>query len=944
MVSMSDIQKHVRALKEEIGHVIVGQDSVIEQLLVSLLCNSHALLEGYPGVAKTLMVRSLAETLDLRFSRIQGTPDLLPSDITGTYIIDDSKGKREFKFQPGPIFANIVLMDEINRAAPKTQSAMLEAMQEKQVTIGNSTFPLEEPFFVLATQNPIEQEGSLPLNQYVYVNGQLKTGHDLLRDAQSAPSFQQGAFTMYKLPNSSTFSLNAFGKLEPSECYFYTYPHDGDVLTLKTKTGKEITVTPNHPFLVNDNGEISWKKAEELTVGSTLVCPAKIEDKTTQTEVLTHEQTIHRLQEKYTIVSYEEVLQFKERTKNFTDFSSFIGTDFDKLRIIKQLQIKQLAQETNQTAKNQYWQMIRYLKRPTSNPAMHKILSLYFSSYPPALDQPQDFIDSLLPICINRFQTDQDLAFFLAFLLSDGCRIKGLIAAVQKNFPHALDRFIRICKEKIGVTLDISTDATSCRTAKKVSAPFSDYITLRYGINQGDVYSSGIPLWMLKFPQTYRREFLKTFISLEGCLRDSRIRISQVNKESINVLSYMLLKEDILPWFSARKRDNGKDYIITIQGEDFSRYLTHIGWLDEEKKNELILNSQTSNHSAFRIIPVPRMKIIEFVSLLGINSFHTLKTRKNLLSKQWYCGYKAVKQGKNTLSNWMFTQLLAGFREEINFRKSLDTHSLAEKDPRYLASLCGTPITTIASFLSCSKNQIWNLYSKGTAQQAVAIQTFIVDRYQTHLLQAESILHYLERLAPAEIYYDQIQQITFSPYHGDVFGLTVPGLQNYIGGYGGCGFNHNTFLLPEAQRDRFLFKIKVDYPSYEEEVQILARFAENAKTIKLHKVFTKDTLLSLQDLSRQVPIANDIKKYALDLVVATRQNKKLIEYGASPRASINLILASKARALLDGRKYVSKEDIKIMALPILRHRIIPSFEAERQGLDEDAVIRDLLKR
>ena len=150
-------------LQKEAGKVIVGQQDVVEQILVAILCDGNALLEGYPGLAKTLMVRTLSELMDLKFSRIQNTPDLMPSDITGTYIIEESSGKRNFKFQPGPIFANVVLADEINRATPKTQSALLEAMQEKQVTVGTNTFKLDLPFFVLATQNPIEQEGTYPL-------------------------------------------------------------------------------------------------------------------------------------------------------------------------------------------------------------------------------------------------------------------------------------------------------------------------------------------------------------------------------------------------------------------------------------------------------------------------------------------------------------------------------------------------------------------------------------------------------------------------------------------------------------------------------------------------------------------------------------------------------------------------------------------------------------
>ena len=145
--------------------VIIGQDDVVEQLLISLFANGHCLLVGVPGLAKTLLIRTLAQTLDLSFSRIQFTPDLMPSDITGTEVIEDdrSTGQKVFRFVKGPIFANIVLADEINRTPPKTQAALLEAMQEHNVTAGGTTYALTEPFFVLATQNPIEQEGTYPL-------------------------------------------------------------------------------------------------------------------------------------------------------------------------------------------------------------------------------------------------------------------------------------------------------------------------------------------------------------------------------------------------------------------------------------------------------------------------------------------------------------------------------------------------------------------------------------------------------------------------------------------------------------------------------------------------------------------------------------------------------------------------------------------------------------
>ncbi len=151
-------------LKNEISKVIVGQDKIIEQILVSILAKGHCLLVGVPGLAKTLIVKTLSEVLDLNFSRIQFTPDLMPSDITGTEILEnDREGKKVFKFIKGPIFGNIILADEINRTPPKTQSALLESMQEHKVTAAGTSYTLEEPFFVLATQNPIEQEGTYPL-------------------------------------------------------------------------------------------------------------------------------------------------------------------------------------------------------------------------------------------------------------------------------------------------------------------------------------------------------------------------------------------------------------------------------------------------------------------------------------------------------------------------------------------------------------------------------------------------------------------------------------------------------------------------------------------------------------------------------------------------------------------------------------------------------------
>src|SRR2546428_6473458 len=183
-----------KTLRNEIGKIIIGQEYVLDQLLMAIFCRGHALLVGVPGLAKTLMVSTLAQALDMTFKRIQFTPDLMPTDITGTEVIQDDPVTRQraFKFLPGPIFANIVLADEINRTPPKTQAALLESMQERKASIGGVDHPMLNPFFVLATQNPIEQEGTYPLPEAQLDRFLFMIKVDYPTDAEEEQIMRQG--------------------------------------------------------------------------------------------------------------------------------------------------------------------------------------------------------------------------------------------------------------------------------------------------------------------------------------------------------------------------------------------------------------------------------------------------------------------------------------------------------------------------------------------------------------------------------------------------------------------------------------------------------------------------------------------------------------------------------------------------------------------------------
>jgi MoxR-like ATPase len=191
---LESLRKAHRLMRNEIGKIIIGQERVLDELLMAIFCRGHALLVGVPGLAKTLMVSTLSQALDLTFKRIQFTPDLMPMDITGTEVIQDDPITRQrmFKFMPGPIFANIVLADEINRTPPKTQAALLEAMQERKASIGGVDYPMQNPFFVLATQNPIEQEGTYPLPEAQQDRFLFMIKVDYPSDAEEEQIMRQG--------------------------------------------------------------------------------------------------------------------------------------------------------------------------------------------------------------------------------------------------------------------------------------------------------------------------------------------------------------------------------------------------------------------------------------------------------------------------------------------------------------------------------------------------------------------------------------------------------------------------------------------------------------------------------------------------------------------------------------------------------------------------------
>ncbi len=241
--AVEQLSRSYQTMAAELGKVIVGQQDVVEQVLIAMFCQGHVLLVGVPGLAKTLLVRTISDVLHLGFKRIQFTPDLMPSDITGTDVLeeDHTTGKRIFRFVRGPLFANIVLADEINRTPPKTQAALLEAMQEHHVTVGETTFPLPEPFFVLATQNPIEQEGTYPLpeaqlDRFMFmVNVRYPTAADEIQIMKRATSEYRGEVSRL-LDGPAILKLQQIVRRVPVAEHVYIYARD---LVRATRPGEQ---------------------------------------------------------------------------------------------------------------------------------------------------------------------------------------------------------------------------------------------------------------------------------------------------------------------------------------------------------------------------------------------------------------------------------------------------------------------------------------------------------------------------------------------------------------------------------------------------------------------------------------------------------------------------------------------------------------------------------
>lgn len=941
-VSEAELKKFhedINNIKKELSKVVVGQEKVIDGLLRAMISNGHVLLEGVPGIAKTLIMRSLAYVTSCKTKRIQFTADLLPSDIIGLTSYERTKG---FYIIKGPVFTNFLLADEINRAPAKVQSALLEAMQEKQVTIGRETFKIDEPFFVLATQNPIETMGSLTLDQEVLINGKLMNGYALEKHVQKYGVLKNknknGSF--YKLKNGWTYTL-AGNRFRKFECMPYFIEYNDYTYEIKTKKGRTIKVTKNHPFLVNKNGDFKWINAENLKLNDFLVSPKKIPEEDNCLIFKNHDEIINELRKDYKIASYEDILLLRKKTNGFKDFGKLSYEEFDKLRIYLGYSKKKLNNAAFDADKNRYYALVKFLRKGTKNKFIINKLILFFKKCEFDLLEKHDAIESYRITKIKPFSIDEDIVFWLAFLFSDGSVNRNYLAAYQKNYPMALDRFISIAKNKIGCGISDISEDNGCRRVVIRSKPLVDYIKKRFLIND-----NGIPYEYINLPADLRKEFLKTFVSLEGCVSLDTIACIQKNKQSVNVLSYLLLKEGFVHTIQLRENNI---YALRIRDKyDVNNYLNKIGWIDNRK---ILFNRYGINGK--RRISVNPKDFLEISKLLGLNSFHAYKERKKFLERNWYCAYKSMQQGNNNISIELFDNMVSDIRNEIDYRAFADVDYLSYFNIHHLAVLGGISLSNIKRNVGCSNHSVWKLYTSGKSLYKDRIINYVKNEYTKKLLKANKILNKYENMVSDEIFFDEVVSINKSKYEGTVFGLSVPKYHNYLGGFGACGINHNTYALPEAQIDRFLFKLYITYPSKKEERGVLEKniSLRDFSDYKLRPVVSPLDIIKMQEIAKKIFISDAVQEYIVRIVDATRypekynlKNAKYIRFGSSPRASIGLYIVSKANALMKGKDYVTPQDVKEIAHDVLRHRILLNYEGQAEDINRDHIIDEILAK
>ncbi len=897
-MDVTEANEQCEAVLDAIGNAVIADREFLETVLLGVMASGHALLEDVPGTGKTLTARSFASALGLSFSRVQFTPDLLPADVTGTHVFNEQD--REFEFNEGPIFANVVLADEINRAPPKTQAALLEAMEEGQVTVDGDTHELPKPFFVIATQNPVEQEGSLHPDETVYMNGGLWKAKDALEHAKERGELVHDGDTRVYDVDATTQTLDDDGNLTRQECLVYETDYEGHVYTFETKTGREITVSGNHPFLVNRAGSVQWVEARDLEEDDYLVAPERLQVE--ERNFPSHESVIAALREDWNVVDRDEVRDLRAKLQEGEPCSR---EDLDKLRVVADLTKKELADRVDAS----YDRVLNYLQGADTAVGEQLSETLRAESFEVA-----DYVEAHTVHLFDEPLSDAEAGFFVGFVLSDGHFTDETVRIYQKNYPEKFDRWVGLA-ERLGFEPRIR-EIRGGREASIDSKPLVEYLDARYDLRS--------PEQLLDAPEPFRRAFLQIFLIAEGNFDADRRRITftQNDRETTNVIAHLLLQFGIRPWV----KDREQVYRLKIQGEDVSEYVERFEWPGETPDVDTF-------ESAHRVTPLDKNKVEAIVDHLGLQY-------DGLSEREWYNSYKMLRTERDRMSDEHLDKFLEDISDEISDRRSTDPEPLATGDLGAAAKQCGLAMTDIVEETQLSKHQVWQMY-EGEQVHEEAIE-FVADTYTERIGEAERLTTHLQELVDGDVFYDRITNVEKEEYDGQVIGLSVPETHNYVAGLGACGINHNTFPLPEAQVDRFAVKSSIGYPDVEGEYELLRRRAgRSEQSPSVGTVLDEQLVTDLREVPETVRVDDDLLEYMANVARGTREDRR-VQVGVSPRGTQRLFEASRAYAAMRGREFVTPDDVKRVAQPVLAHRVVLTPDAQVNNVSKSTIVDRVL--
>jgi MoxR-like ATPase/intein/homing endonuclease len=888
----------VDTVLSDVGDAVIADREFFEDIMLGVLARGHVLLEDVPGTGKTLTARSVADALGLSFSRVQFTPDLLPADVTGTHVFNE--GTREFEFNEGPIFANVVLADEINRAPPKTQAALLEAMEEEQVTTDGETRQLPDPFVVIATQNPVEQEGSLHPDETLYMDGELWTAGDALAHAREHGDLIHDAETKVYDAGTTTQTLDDEGELVERPCYVYETEYDGRLYTVETRSGRRIEVSGNHPFLVNRAGTLQWVEARNLRDDDFLAAPDRLP--VNDRSFPGHDAALESLAENrgWTVVPSDRAERLRTTLADDGDPSR---DEVDDLRIAAGLSKTALADRVEAS----YDRVLNFLDGASTGLG---------SELANAIDPGEVVVaDHVETHRIHRFDaelTPSEAGFFVGFVLSDGHVSESSVEVHQTNYPRLFDRWVDLA-EKLGFDPRVR-EKDGCRGATVDSKPLVEYLDARYDLRS--------PERLVSAPEQFRAAFLEVFVLAEGHFdaERRRITVTQADRKTTNLLAHLLLSFDIRPWV----KDRDRVYRIKIQGEDVATYCERFRWPGESPA----IDEFESSH---RVTPVAEDDVQAVVERLGLNY-------DGLSDREWY---NSLRSGRDRMADDALAAFLDDAAVELSDRRATDPATLARQDLETVAKGCGLALTDIVEATDASKHQVWRAY-QGADPPAVAVE-YVAGAHAERVDEAARLVDRLRALADSDVFFDRIRSVESEPYEGPVVGLSVPGTHNYPAGLGACGINHNTFPLPEAQVDRFMVKTSIGYPDEDGEVELLRRRSgRTEQSPSVDPLLDAERVSALQRVPETVRVDEDLLSYMAAVARGTREDRR-VDVGVSPRGTQRLFETARARAVLHGREFVTPDDVKAIADVVLAHRLVLTPDATVNNVDKSEVVADVLE-